>query len=46
MKNLKYDYFPDFNGHKGCVFTIAFSPDGKYLVSGSADKKVKIWSVE
>jgi WD40 repeat protein len=28
------------------VNTISFSPDGKYLISGSSDKTVKIWNVE
>ncbi len=46
MKNLKYDYFLDFKGHQGQVYSIAFSPDGKYLALGSDDKNVKIWSVE
>ena len=34
-----------FNGHKDEVFAVAFSPDGKFLVSGSSDNKVKLWSV-
>ena len=33
-------------GHKSNVYSVAFSPDGKYLASGSDDKSVKLWSVE
>jgi WD40 repeat protein len=33
-------------GHSSWVFSVAFSPDGKYLASGSYDKNVKLWSVE
>ena len=28
------------------VYSVAFSPDGKTIVSGSKDKKIKLWSVE
>ena len=33
-------------GHSSNVSTVDFSPDGKYLVSGSSDKNIKLWEVE
>lgn len=30
-------------GHSRYVFSIAISPDGKYIVSGSSDGTIKIW---
>jgi WD40 repeat protein len=35
-------------GHEDTVFSLAFSPDGKYLASGSGglERAIKIWKVE
>ncbi|MCP4678778.1 MAG: hypothetical protein GY854_25480 [Deltaproteobacteria bacterium] len=35
-----------FEGHRDVVFDLAFSKDGKRLVSGSADRDARIWDVE
>lgn len=32
-------------GHTQAVYSLAFSPDGKYLASGSFDKRVRVWSI-
>src|SRR5262249_41030204 len=34
------------NGHSHAVCGVAFSPDGKRLVSGGADKTLMVWDVE
>ncbi len=33
-------------GHSDCVVSVAFSPDGKYIISGSDDKTIKIWDAK
>jgi serine/threonine protein kinase len=32
-------------GHQGYVSSVSFSPDGKFLASGSGDRTVKVWEV-
>jgi WD40 repeat protein len=32
-------------GHSGCILSVALSPDGSHVVSGSSDSTVHIWNV-
>ena len=36
----------DVAGHTDEVWTLAISPDGKYLASGGKDRRVGVWDVE
>jgi WD40 repeat protein len=36
----------EFKAHENSVFTIRFTPDGSYLMSGSRDARLKVWDVK
>ncbi len=46
-RSLPHDFVLDrtFKGHNGWVTTLAFSPDGRRLASGSWDRTLKFWDV-
>ncbi|KHN16217.1 WD repeat-containing protein 44 [Glycine soja] len=36
----------EFEAHEGCVWTIKFSLDGRYLASAGEDKVIHVWEVQ
>ncbi len=46
LKNLRnYNFSSILSGHTWAVLTVAFSPDGKILASGSDDNTIRLWEV-
>lgn len=43
MKEVQFGESPAFLGHESYVNSVAFSPDGKFVASGSYDTSIKIW---
>lgn len=41
-----WNYINSLKGHSDWIRSLAFSPDGQAIVSGSNDKTVRLWNVE
>ena len=43
LENVSFGQNPSCLGHTDYVKSVSFSPDGKFIVSGSGDKTVRVW---
>jgi WD40 repeat protein len=43
---INFTCLKTLEGDSDWVYSVAFSPDGTKIVSGSMDKTIKIWGVE
>ncbi len=46
LYNMDGKFINTFKGHSGHITSVAFSPDGKYIASGSLDMTIKLWNME
>ncbi len=44
LDDLKLKY--EWAAHTNSVFTVRYTPDGKFLISGSRDARLKVWDVD
>ena len=45
FEKIKKNRYTVLNGHSEAVLSVSFSPDNKYLVSGSFDESIRLWSL-
>ena len=46
LSAFSFQLSTSFAGHSDSVYAVAFSADGKRLVSGSEDHSIKVWDIE